>query len=268
GRLPVMAKGEALAKDQIAADQHFTEPPPRFTEATLIKRMEELGIGRPSTYASTLAVLRERDYVRLDKKRLIPEDKGRLVTAFLESFFTRYVGYDFTAALEEKLDLVSNHELDWKQVLRDFWVDFSAALAGTKDLRTTQVLDSLNELLGPHIFPAKKDGSNPRACPSCGTGQLSLKLGKFGAFIGCSNYPECKYTRQLAVSAEGANGDEAGGNGTRELGKDPETGLDVTLRTGRFGPYVQLGEAEGKEKPKRASIPRGGDAAELDLARP
>jgi len=261
GRLPAMAKGDALAKDKIAADQHFTEPPPRFTEAMLIKRMEELGIGRPSTYASTLAVLRDRDYVRLDKKRLIPEDKGRLVTAFLESFFTRYVGYDFTAALEEKLDLVSNHELDWKQVLRDFWVDFSAALAGIKDLRTTQVLDSLNELLGPHIFPAKEDGSNPRACPSCGTGQLSLKLGKFGAFIGCSNYPECKFTRTLAnTSADSAANGERAGVGI--LGQDPATGNEITLRDGRFGTYVQGGEGE---KPKRISLPKNIDPDGITL---
>ncbi len=263
GRLPMMAKGEALARDKIAADQHFTEPPPRFTEATLIKRMEELGIGRPSTYASTLAVLRERDYVRLDKKRLMPEDKGRLVTAFLESFFTRYVGYDFTAALEEKLDLVSNHELDWKQVLRDFWMDFSGALAGIKDLRTTEVLDSLNELLGPHIFPAKEDGSNSRACPSCGTGQLSLKLGKFGAFIGCSNYPECKFTRTLTnTSADGdANGERAG---VGILGQDPATGNEITLRDGRFGAYVQQGDGE-KPKPKRVSLPKNIDSRELTL---
>ena len=261
GRLPEMRKGEALAKDKIEADQHFTEPPPRFTEATLIKRMEELGIGRPSTYASTLAVLRERDYVRLDKKRLIPEDKGRLVTAFLESFFTRYVGYDFTAALEEKLDLVSNHELDWKQVLRDFWSDFSGALAGIKDLRTTEVLDSLNELLGPHIFPAKEDGSNPRACPSCGTGQLSLKLGKFGAFIGCSNYPECKFTRTLAdTNAEGAANGERAGVGI--LGQDPATGDEISLRDGRFGAYVQQGEGE---KPKRVSLPKNIDSGEITL---
>jgi DNA topoisomerase I len=262
GRLPAMAKGDALGKDKIAADQHFTEPPPRFTEATLIKSMEELGIGRPSTYASTLAVLRERDYVRLDKKRLIPEDKGRLVTAFLESFFTRYVGYDFTAALEEKLDLVSNHELDWKQVLRDFWVDFSGALAGIKDLRTTQVLDSLNELLGPHIFPAKEDGSNPRACPSCGTGQLSLKLGKFGAFIGCSNYPECKFTRTLAnTSADGAANGERAGVGI--LGQDPATGDEISLRDGRFGAYVQQGEGE---RPKRVSLPKNIDPGGITLA--
>ena len=184
--------------------------------------MEELGIGRPSTYASTIAVLRDRDYVRIEKKRLIPEDKGRLVTAFLESFFAKYVGYDFTADLEEKLDRVSNSEIDWKALLRDFWNDFSAAVGDTKDLRTGQVLDSLNELLGPHIFPARGDGVDPRLCPSCGKGQLSLKLGKFGAFIGCSNYPECKFTRVLAPSgAESGEGDRPG---VRVLGQDPETG--------------------------------------------
>src|SRR5271166_2107911 len=188
-RLPSMSEGERLKKERIEASQHFTEPPPRYTEATLVKRMEELGIGRPSTYASTIAVLRERDYVRLEKKRLIPEDKGRLVTAFLEAFFTKYVGYDFTADLEEKLDLVSNSEADWKELLRDFWNDFSGAVGDIKDLRTGQVLDSLNELLGPHIFPQRGDGVDPRLCPVCGKGQLSLKLGKFGAFIGCSDYP-------------------------------------------------------------------------------
>jgi DNA topoisomerase I len=252
GRLPPMAQGEALKKDRIDSSQHFTEPPPRYTEATLIKRMEELGIGRPSTYASTLAVLRERDYVKLDKKRLVPEDKGRLVTAFLESFFGRYVQYDFTAALEEQLDRVSNAEIDWKQVLRDFWTDFSLAIDGTKELRTTQVLDSLNELLGPHIFPAKEDGSNPRACPSCGTGQISLKLGKFGAFIGCSNYPECKYTRTLSDRGEAAKVVEGERPGVKILGEDPATGQEITLRDGRFGTYVQEGEGD---KPKRSSLP-------------
>ena len=169
-KLPPMNAGEPLTKERIDATQHFTEPPPRYTEATLVKRMEELGIGRPSTYASTLAVLRDRDYVRLEKRRLIPEDKGRLVTAFLESFFARYVEYDFTAALEEKLDLVSNSEIDWKDLLADFWRDFSGALGEIKDLRTGQVLDSLNELLGPHIFPPREDGADARLCPSCGKG--------------------------------------------------------------------------------------------------
>ena len=254
GRLPAMAEGEPLAREKIEATQHFTEPPPRFTEATLVKRMEELGIGRPSTYASTLAVLRERDYVRLDKKRLVPEDKGRLVVAFLESFFSRYVEYDFTADLEEKLDLVSNNEIDWKTLLRDFWRDFSAAVDGTKDLRTSQVLDSLNDLLAPHIFPGKGDGSDPRACPACGNGRLSLKLGKFGAFIGCSNYPECRFTRTLSPPS----GDAAEGArpGVKVLGQDPESGAEITLRDGRFGAYVQEGEGSAEEKPKRASVPK------------
>jgi DNA topoisomerase-1 len=251
-RLPAMAAGEPLKKDRIESSQHFTEPPPRYTEATLVKRMEELGIGRPSTYASTLAVLRDRDYVRIEKKRLVPEDKGRLVTAFLEAFFGKYVGYDFTAQLEEKLDQVSNSEIDWKALLRDFWTDFSAALAGTKDLRTTQVLDSLNELLGPHVFPARADGGDPRQCPSCGKGQLSLKLGKFGAFIGCSNYPECRFTRVL--SPTGQEGGEGARPGVKILGVDPASGEEVTLRSGRFGDYVQLGEGE---KPKRCSLPKG-----------
>ncbi|MGA3304018.1 MAG: type I DNA topoisomerase [Methylovirgula sp.] len=258
-RLPPMEKGEALAKKSIESSQHFTEPPPRFTEATLIKRMEELGIGRPSTYASTLAVLKDRDYVKLDKKRLVPEDKGRIVTAFLESFFTRYVGYDFTADLEEKLDRISNHEIDWKEVLRDFWRDFSSALAGTKDLRITHVLDSLNELLGPHIFPPKADGSSPRACPSCENGILSLKLGKFGAFIGCSNYPDCKFTRTLTSGGEGD------ASGTKVLGVDPASSEEVTVRDGRFGAYVQLGEGAEGEKPKRTSIPKTMVPSELTL---
>ena len=262
GRLPAMKVGDAPKRDAIEAAQHFTEPPPRFTEATLVKRMEELSIGRPSTYAATLGVLRDRDYVRLEKKRLVPEDKGRLVTAFLESFFGRYVGYDFTADLEEKLDLISNHEIEWKSVLREFWTDFSMALDGTKDLRTTQVLDSLNEVLGPHIFPAKADGSSPRACPSCGAGQLSLKLGKFGAFIGCSNYPECKFTRTLAGGSEETSVGDGERPGVKVLGTHPDTGDEVTLRDGRFGTYIQLGEGE---KPKRSSLPKGMAPSDVTL---
>ena len=263
GALPPLAKGDALDPRKIEAKQHFTEPPPRYSEATLIKKMEELGIGRPSTYASTLNVLREREYVRIDKKRLHPEDKGRLVTAFLESFFRRYVEYDFTADLEEKLDRISAGELEWKDVLRDFWVEFIAAVNEIGDLRITEVLDALNELLGPHIFPAQGEGTDPRGCPSCNVGRLSLKVGKFGAFVGCSNYPDCRYTRQLADT----NGEKASLAEGKVLGTDPESGLDVSLRTGRFGPYVQLGEQNGGEKPKRASIPKGDDPESLDLAR-
>ncbi len=209
--------------------------------------MEELGIGRPSTYASTLAVLQERDYVRTDKKRLIPEDKGRLVIAFLESFFKRYVEYDFTADLEEKLDLISDGKLEWKDVLREFWRDFMAAVGEIKDLRVSEVLEALNDMLGPHIFPVKAEGGDPRQCPNCGEGRLSLKIsGKFGAFIGCSRYPDCRYTRQLSPPATAGRSRPPDG---KLLGNDPETGLPVTLRTGRFGPYVQLGEARRTKSP-------------------
>ena len=261
-RLPPLEAGDRLKDKQIDADQHFTQPPPRFSEATLVKRMEELGIGRPSTYASTMAVLVDRDYVRIEKKRLVPEDKGRLVIAFLESFFKKYVEFDFTAGLEEQLDLISNNELAWKDVLRDFWRDFTTAVADIKDLRVTEVLEALNELLGPHVFPAKEDGSDARACPKCGTGRLSLKISsQYGAFIGCENYPECRFTRQLSQSA---GGDEAAALDGKVLGYNDD-GVAVTLRNGRFGPYVQLGEAEGDEKPKRSSLPKGVDAATLDL---
>ena len=265
-RLPVLQVGDRLKDRAIDADQHFTQPPPRFTESSLVKRMEELGIGRPSTYASTLAVLRDRDYVRLEKKQLVPEDKGRLVTAFLEGFFRRYVEYDFTADLEEKLDLISDAKLDWKQVLRDFWKDFTAAIDETKELRVSEVLEKMNELLGPHIFPTKEDGSDPRACPSCNAGRLSLKPGKFGPFVGCSNYPECRYTRQFSAATDGSA--ESQSPDGKLLGTDPETGLPVTVRSGRFGTYLQLGDQkdydEG-EKPKRSSIPKGIDAATIDL---
>jgi len=258
GRLPQVNEGAAARVIEARADQHFTEPPPRYSEASLVKKMEELGIGRPSTYASVLTVLRDREYVRMDKNRFAPEDKGRLVTAFLEQFFARYVEYDFTAALEEKLDLVSAGEMDWKALLREFWQDFHAAVGEIAELRVTNVLDALNEALGPHIFPQRADGSDPRSCPICGTGQLSLKTGKFGAFIGCSNYPECRFTRQLAQSDDNA----AQESGDRELGVDPVTGETVFLKAGRFGPYVQLGEGD---KPKRSSLPKGWSAAAMDL---
>jgi len=263
-RLPLLAQGDKVTDRSIEAEQHFTQPPPRFSEATLVKKMEELGIGRPSTYASTLAVLQERDYVRVDKKRLIPEDKGRLVIAFLEGFFKRYVEYDFTADLEEKLDLISDGKLAWKDVLRDFWREFTGSVDEIKDLRVGEVLEALNEILGPHIFPPREDGSDPRSCPSCKVGRLSLKIsGKYGAFIGCGNYPECRYTRQLA---DAGNGDgEAVGPDGKLLGYDPDSGLAVTLRTGRFGPYVQLGEGSDDEKPKRSSLPKGVDAGAVDL---
>jgi DNA topoisomerase I len=261
GRLPAVSAGETLQKRAIDAGQHFTEPPPRYSEASLVKRMEELGIGRPSTYASILQVLKDRGYVRIDKKRLMPEDKGRVLTSFLESFFARYVEYGFTADLEEQLDRVSNNEIAWRDLLQDFWRGFTAAVGEIKDLGVAQVIDSLNEMLGPHLFPPRSDGTDPRQCPNCGN-QLSLKLSKFGGFIGCTKYPECRFTRQLS---NGANGGLDGG--TKQLGEDPATGLPVTLRSGRFGPYVQLGEAADGEKPKRAGLPKGLVPDDVDLAR-
>ena len=261
GRLPALKEGAAAKPEAIRTEQHFTEPPPRYSEATLVKKLEELGIGRPSTYASILTTLRDREYVRMDKNRFYPEDKGRLVTAFLEQFFARWVEYDFTAALETQLDEVSAGELNWKLLLRRFWDDFHAATQAAGELRTTAILDHLNDALGPHIFPDKGDGTDPRACPSCADGRLSLKTSRFGAFIGCSNYPECRYTRPVASPDAGENG-EAGGD--RELGLDPETGQPVHLKIGRFGPYVETMPPEA-EKPKRSSLPKGWSPASVDL---
>jgi DNA topoisomerase-1 len=256
-RLPEITKGAPLGQSEVTPEQHFTQPPPRYTEATLVKRLEELGIGRPSTYASIITTIQNREYVRKEKNRLHPEDKGRLVTIFLENYFNRYVSYDFTANLEEELDDISGGRVVWKDVLDRFWKDFSTAVEGTAELRISQVLEKINEVLAPHLFPDPGDGSDPRACPSCGTGRLALKTARSGgAFIGCSGYPECRYTRPLGGDAEGNNGEG------RVLG-DHE-GQQVTLRTGRFGPYIQLGEqVEGStEKPKRSSIPKG---MEIDL---
>ncbi|WP_374321797.1 type I DNA topoisomerase [Brevundimonas sp.] len=262
-RLPALKEGAKAKVDAIRTDQHFTEPPPRYSEATLVKKLEELGIGRPSTYASTLSTLRDREYVRVDKNRFYPEDKGRLVTAFLEQFFKKWVEYDFTAALETQLDEVSAGELNWKVLLRQFWQDFHAATQAAVELRTTAILDALNESLGAHIFPDKGDGSDPRECPLCHEGQLSLKTSRFGAFIGCSRYPDCKYTRPVASpSAE----DGSAESGDRELGLDPATGQPVQLKIGRFGPYVEITPPDG-EKPKRSSLPKGWSPASLDLDR-
>jgi DNA topoisomerase-1 len=262
-RLPRVAKGEAVAVQEAKADQHFTEPPPRYSEASLVKKLEELGIGRPSTYAAILDKLRERNYVREDKKRFIPDDRGRVVTAFLENFFRRYVEYDFTAGLEEKLDEVAEGDLDWKALMREFWTEFSAALGDISELRIAEVIDALNEALGPHIFPEKEDGGDPRLCPSCKQGTLSIRLGRNGAFIGCSNYnaeAPCKYTRPLAPNGD----DGALTPDGKVLGVDPESGDDVTVRSGRFGPYFQLGNGD---KPKRASVPKGWDIETVEFAR-
>jgi DNA topoisomerase-1 len=271
--LPEMTEGQAVTLKTVTPDQHFTQPPPRFSEASLVKNLEELGIGRPSTYASIISVLQDRDYVKLDKRRFVPEDRGRLVTSFLSSFFERYVQYSFTADLEEKLDDISGGRIDWKAVLREFWTNFSAAVGDIKELRVREVLDTLNDELGEHFFPAPEDGSHDgRKCPQCDDGQVSLKLGKFGAFIGCSNYPECRFTRPL-TTPDGSDQSEAAqelDKGPKVLGTDPETGEEVTLRKGPYGIYVQRGDIDPEDKkvkPKRSSVPKGEDAASVDLKR-
>ena len=258
--LPAMKEGEPLARDGVKPEQHFTQPPPRFTEASLVKRMEELGIGRPSTYASIMQVLQDRDYVRLDKKRFTPEDRGRLVVAFLANFFERYVQYNFTADLEAELDGIAEGKLEWKVVLERFWKAFIGAVDNTKDLRVSEVLDKLDEDLGPHFFPDGPNGESTRGCPRCSNGRLNLKLGRYGAFIGCSNYPECRFTRQFATpNGEVGEDGAAAMEEPRILGLDPETGQDISLRKGPYGFYVQRGEQGEKksDKPKRVSLPKG-----------
>ncbi|MFX4222741.1 MAG: type I DNA topoisomerase [Thalassobaculum sp.] len=267
--LPAVAEGEAVARQDVTPEQHFTQPPPRYSEASLVKKLEELGIGRPSTYASILQVLQDREYVRLDRRRFVPEDRGRLVTTFLSSFFDRYVQYNFTADLETQLDEVSDGQIDWRQVLRDFWTSFKGSVDGTKDLSIGDVIEKLDAELADHFFPKGEDGQPARTCPSCGDGNLSLRLGKFGAFIGCSNYPNCKFTRQLGEAAGGRPVDAEGEGGAlpRVLGQDPETSQDVSLKKGPYGVYVQLGEPEegSKAKPKRASLPKQVSPADIDL---
>ena len=255
------------ADGAVLGQQHFTQPPPRYTEATLVKRMEELGIGRPSTYASIIDTIQNRGYVRKEKNRLIAEDKGRLVTAFLVNYFRKYVEYDFTADLENQLDEVSAGARAYQQVLEAFWRDFSTTVAETAELRITDVLEKINEILEPHLFPPQEKGVDPRLCPNCGIGRLSMRTARAGgAFIGCSNYPECRYTRPFGPpNAAAEQGSMIGPDGNM-LGIDPDTSEKVTLRTGRFGPYVQLGDAtEAIPKPPRASLPKGWAADDMDL---
>jgi len=290
-RLPPLKEGDALKLGEVTPSQHFTQPPPRYTEASLVKKMEELGIGRPSTYASILQVLQDRDYVKLDQRRFIPESRGRIVTAFLMNFFGQYVEYNFTADLEEQLDEISAGDIEWKRVLRDFWKAFSEAVEKTSDLKITDVINALEHDLSPILFPDQ--GPEGRVCPTCKTGTLSLKLGKYGAFVGCSNYPDCRYTRP--VLSGGGDGDgnagESGNIAPKLLGKHPKTGTDVSLRFGPYGPYVQMDAPEGAAaeavaeepaddgkkkkkakkpaapKPKRAPVPKNMDAHDMDLDR-
>ena len=255
-RLPQMSEGDAAQKQSVTPEQHFTQPPPRYTEATLVKKMEELGIGRPSTYASIVTTIQDREYVRKDKNRLIPEDKGRIVTVFLLNFFRKYVGYEFTANLEEELDVISAGDADYKKVLAEFLRDFHSAVEEASELRIAEVLDKLDEVLAPQLYPPREDGSDPRICPKCGEGRLHLKTSRTGGFVGCGNYPECTYTRPIA--GEGAEGDE------RLLGEDQ--GDEIWLKSGRFGPYVQRGEPTPEnKKPPRASLPKGWDKDDMTL---
>jgi DNA topoisomerase-1 len=237
GRMPALRAGDAPAKTGVEAVQSFTQPPPRYSEASLVKRLEELGIGRPSTYAATLQTLKDREYVRLEKQRFIPEESGRLVTAFLERFFERYVSFDYTAELEEELDDVSGGRLGWQKMLEDFWRDFKPKAGEVMEQKPSEVTAALDDFLSPYLFPDKGDGSDPRLCPLCGTGRLGLRGGKFGAFVACSNYPDCKYTRRFG------QGEEAASEGPAELGNG------IELKSGRFGPYL---ERDGK----RASLPK------------
>src|ERR1700759_548761 len=264
--LPPMSERDPLKRQKVDATQHFTQPPPRYSEASLVKKMEELGIGRPSTYASILSVLQDRKYVKLEKRRFVPEDRGRLVTAFLVSFFEHYVDTGFTAGLEEKLDEISAGALNWRQVMRAFWEEFSKAVEQTRDLKISAVFNALDQDLGPHFFPAREDGSDPRVCAACGTGRLGLKLGRYGSFIGCSNYPTCQYTRRLAITP-GEEGGETLKEGMRSLGHHPDTGEEATVRRCPYGRYVQQGEngEDKKGRPKRKSLRRGLDGETLTL---
>ena len=245
-RMPAMGEGDAPLKKNVEATQHFTQPPPRYSEASLVKRLEELGIGRPSTYAATLQTLKDREYVRVDKGRFVPEESGRLVTAFLERFFERYVSYDYTAELEEELDDVSGGRLDWKKLLDDFWRDFRPKAGEVMDQQPSEITAALDEFLAPWLYPPRDDGSDPRVCPQCGNGRLSLRGGRFGAFVACSNYPDCRYTQKF-----GQPGGEQASEGPQDLGND------IQLKSGRFGPYVERGD-------KRASIPKDVPVADLD----
>ena len=255
-RLPQMSQGENIEKLSIDPEQHFTQPPPRYTEASLVKRMEELGIGRPSTYANIVTTIQDREYVRKEKNRLFPEDKGRIVTIFLLNFFKRYVEFDFTAGLENQLDAVSAGKGNYKELLGQFWDHFSEAISETSELRITEVLDVLDDALAPQLYPKKEDGSDPRKCPKCGNGQLHLKSSRTGGFVGCGNYPECKFTRPISG--------EPDETAERLLGDND--GDQIFLKTGRYGPYVQRGESsEDNKKPPRASLPKGWSASDIEL---
>ena len=259
--LPNLKEGQIFQTDKVEEQQHFTQAPPRYTEASLVRRMEEIGIGRPSTYAPILSLLRERDYVLMEKRQFVPHSRGRLVTAFLEEFFSKYINYDFTANMETSLDHISAGEEKWKDVLAEFWKLFNETVQEASQLRTSAILDKLNEILARYVFPPREPGKDPRDCPDCEKGQLSIKVGRFGAFVGCSRYPDCRHTRPLTIAEN--EGSLAGG--ARSLGKDPETGREIFVKSGRFGPYVERA-AENDEKPKRAPLPKDKSPDDMELA--
>lgn len=270
--LPPLEEGEKIEAKTIDPNQHFTEPPPRYSEASLVKKLEELGIGRPSTYAAIISVLQDRNYVRLEKKRFIPENRGLLVTAFLVNSFLKYVEYNFTADLENKLDEVSDGKMGWKDLLKDFWTGFNSNIEKVQDLKVSDVIDELEKVLEDHIFPKKDDNKDPRKCPTCSDGKLGLRLGRYGAFIACSNYPECKYTGKFDhdEQQQGDNGGAESPNAQERvedkiLGQDKD-GNNILLKKGPYGPYIQVGESAAKgQKPKRASLPPGYKMEDMDL---
>jgi DNA topoisomerase-1 len=265
--LPPMKEQDAMALQQAKPAQHFTQPPPRFSEASLVKRLEELGIGRPSTYASIIAVLVDRGYVMLDKRRFFAEARGRIVNAFLVSFFERYVQYDFTARIEERLDMVSAGQMDWKQLLREWWEHFITHVDAAKDVPNPDILKAVDKMLEPYLYGTDADMETARHCPKCADGQLSLKTGKFGAFLGCSNYPECNYTKPIAAEGDENSASEVAMDGPQTLGTDPETGLEILLKKGPYGFYVQQGGDVKGEKPKRASLPKGASPEDITLTK-
>lgn len=258
--LPVLNVGEAILVDQVNPEQHFTQPPPRYTEASLVKKLEELGIGRPSTYVSLIQTLQDRSYVKLEKKQFHPEQRGRIVTSFLSHYFSKYVQYDFTAALEEQLDDISAGKVSWKEVMKEFWSPFQGTVKQAEPLKITQVLDDIQKDLEASLFDMTKE--NPKACPACSAGELSLKLSKFGPFLGCNKYPECKYTK--ALGGAGTEGDHEEVSDVIVIGQDPELKVDISVRKGPYGPYLQW-EQKDVKKPKRVSIPQGFDPYGITL---
>ncbi len=258
--LPDLSMDTVLATHNPESSQHFTLPPPRYSEASLVKKLEELGIGRPSTYASIISVLKMRAYVDLEKNRFVPVDRAILITAFLKGFFDKYVDYDFTADMENKLDDITTGKISWTEFLSLFWKDFSKNINQVTELRITNILDNLNESLKSHIFKTEESTNKiTRVCPTGCGGELSLKVSRFGAFVGCTNYPDCKFTRPISHKKVKEVFDDI------ILGIDEATSKEIKLLNGRFGPYIQLGNIEGKEKPKRATIPKDISPKEIDL---